>query len=572
MNNDMDWPASAGAVALHERRAGVAVGGGIVAALAIVLGIMFLINNWTRAAIDAESRLTHTRDAVAAMADISGNINDMDRMNARLLLTGSHRYLLARNADTDAVEASMPRLQSLLADDSSQSERMTDLQPLITDILSRLRAARITPSAARTIDTESLQDEISSRLAQMRTDEDLLLTQRYTDLEHTLGSQPSNFLGLLILASTTLCFFYSLVIVQIRHRGETRRMVQDARRRAEDFHGRDNTFADHARRDIRSALTAIIGFCDLPLESQTPTNERFDSIRNQSRQILDAIGGTPDAPQTVPIPLPDAPVPENTRGNASSAPVESSPPSLVPQPDSNHFTGRVLLAEDSPDLQKIIKFYLEGVGAEVTIVPDGKLACDHALVSWKQEKPFDLILMDIQMPNFDGRAATILLRDAGYTNPIIAITANATEEERSRCFAAGCNGFLSKPVEKDEFMQTMRRYLQPDFNPQTTVTPAGEPAPTSDAQFAALRESFEAEIPSRVADIKTAIETGNFAHVAYLTHQLKGTAGCFGLSAICDAAAGLQTAAENPDLRQNMEQCFQTLNRLSPQPAAAKAA
>ena len=348
-------------------------------------------------------------------------------------------------------------------------------------------------------------------------------------------------------------------------------MVQDARRRADAFHGRDDTFADRARCDIRSALTAIIGFCDLPLESQTPTNERFDSIRRQARQIVDAIGGTPNAPETAPIPLPDAPIPDAFNSNAPSAPVEAMPPSLVPQPESKHFTGRVLLAEDSPDLQKVIKFYLEGVGAEVTIVPDGKLACDHALVSWKQEKPFDLILMDIQMPNFDGRAATILLRDAGYTNPIVALTANATNDERSRCFAAGCNGFLSKPVDEEEFMQTMKRYLQPDFHPETT--PIGDqPVASTDAQFAALRESFEAEIPSRIADIKTAVVASNFAHVAYLTHQLKGTAGCFGLSAICDAAAGLQTAAENPDLRQNLEQCFQTLNRLSPQPAAAKAA
>ena len=177
MNNDMDWPASTGAVALHEGRAGLSIIGGSAAALAIVVGIMFLVYNWTRAAIDAETRLTHTRDAVAAMADVSGAINDMDRMNARLLLTGAHRYLGARNGDADAVEAALPRLYTLLADDSSQSERMTELEPLITDIISRLRAARITPSAVRTIDTESLQDEISSRLAQMRTEEEQLLAQ-----------------------------------------------------------------------------------------------------------------------------------------------------------------------------------------------------------------------------------------------------------------------------------------------------------------------------------------------------------------------------------------------------------
>ncbi len=569
MNADIDWPASAEHLALRERRTGLSVGGGIAAGLAIVIGIMFLVYSWTRATNDAETRLTQTRDAAASLDDVSSAINDLDRMNARYLLTRASRYLTARDADADAINDALPALRAHLADDPAQTESLTELQPLLTDFLSRLRAAGNTPSAARTYETASQADEISSRFAEMRLEEGRLLMQRYADLERSIDAQPSDFLGLLVLASATLCVFYTVAIVQLRRRGDAGKTVQNARRRADAQRSRDDAFADRTRSDIRSALTAIIGFCDLPMESETATNDRFGSIRRQAQQIVNAVDGVSNTPDTTPAAPPPTPITfgETTRSTSE----EASPPPSDLQPKAQHFAGRVLLAEDSPDLQKVIKFYVESVGAEVTIVSDGKLACDHALVAWKQEKPFDLILMDIQMPNFDGRAATILLRDAGYTNPIVALTANATEQERGRCFAAGCNGFLAKPVDQDEFRQTMKRYLRPNVAPHITTT-GEEPAPSADTQFAALRESFEAELPTRIADIKTAVESANFAHVAYLTHQLKGTAGCFGLSAVCDAAAGLETAAENPDLRQNIEPCFHTLSRLSPQPIAAQAA
>ena len=73
------------------------------------------------------------------------------------------------------------------------------------------------------------------------------------------------------------------------------------------------------------------------------------------------------------------------------------------------FSGRVLLAEDDLNIQRMIKYYLQSAGAEVTVVCDGQLACEQALLAWNEKKPFDLILMDVQMPKQDGCSATILL-------------------------------------------------------------------------------------------------------------------------------------------------------------------
>jgi len=86
------------------------------------------------------------------------------------------------------------------------------------------------------------------------------------------------------------------------------------------------------------------------------------------------------------------------------------------------------------------------------------------------------------MPNSDGRSATIFLRNAGYTNPIVALTANATDQERDRCFAAGCNGFLAKPLDQDEFLRTMRRYLR-FWPPPLRQFPRSRPAASVSHRF-----------------------------------------------------------------------------------------
>lgn len=122
----------------------------------------------------------------------------------------------------------------------------------------------------------------------------------------------------------------------------------------------------------------------------------------------------------------------------------------------------------------------------------------------------------------------------------------------------------------------MGRYLQtkvPSPSPAASAAPiAEEPNPSADTQFAALRESFETELPSRIVEIGSAIVAGDLPRVADLAHQLKGTSGCFGLSAVCDAAAALQSAADLSEPPERIEKCFQTLTEKTPHPTPAKAA
>jgi PAS domain S-box-containing protein len=123
-------------------------------------------------------------------------------------------------------------------------------------------------------------------------------------------------------------------------------------------------------------------------------------------------------------------------------------------------TGRVLLAEDVIANQKLIAFLLQKWGVQVQVVDNGALAVEAALGARDAGTPFDLILMDIQMPEMDGYAATAALRGSSYTGQIIALTAHASDGDRDRCLGAGFDGFAVKPIQKEQLYASCREHLE----------------------------------------------------------------------------------------------------------------
>ncbi|MEQ9460905.1 MAG: PAS domain S-box protein [Phycisphaeraceae bacterium] len=132
-------------------------------------------------------------------------------------------------------------------------------------------------------------------------------------------------------------------------------------------------------------------------------------------------------------------------------------------------TGRILLAEDGIDNQRLISFHLSKAGAEVVVVDNGRIALDAFQQAIDEQQPFDLIVSDMQMPEMDGYALARRIRETGSTIPIIALTAHAMAEDRQKCLEAGCDDYASKPIDRTALLTTCQYHLT---NPPTSQNAA----------------------------------------------------------------------------------------------------
>jgi len=155
----------------------------------------------------------------------------------------------------------------------------------------------------------------------------------------------------------------------------------------------------------------------------------------------------------------------------NDSPVKSSSASPAPRLEAPTLPAslscRILLAEDGPDNQRLISFMLRRAGADVTVAENGLVAVRCVQAAEEDHRPYDVILMDMQMPVLDGYDATKKLRSAGYGGPIVAITAHAMTKDRDKCLAVGCDDYLTKPIKRDNLLAMVARHVtdQPNRTP-----------------------------------------------------------------------------------------------------------
>jgi PAS domain S-box-containing protein len=177
---------------------------------------------------------------------------------------------------------------------------------------------------------------------------------------------------------------------------------------------------------------------------------------------------------------------------AEPAPAVTAPAVATPKPETAKL--RVLLAEDQPVNQKLMRAVMEQLGHDLTIANNGVEA-----VKAMRTAPFDIILMDIQMPELDGILTTKVIRSSDEpwaTIPIVAVTAHAMESHKQTYLAAGMDGFVSKPFRMDKLVGEMARVMRaaphmPANDIADTTTTDKTDAPASDAKEAALADILD---------------------------------------------------------------------------------
>ena len=182
------------------------------------------------------------------------------------------------------------------------------------------------------------------------------------------------------------------------------------------------------------------------------------------RRLAERMHGSAELVRTEPgkgscfrLTLPLEPLPEAVMSDRLDA-VNTEPKRNAPG-EVSILTGRILLAEDGIDNQRLIAFHLRKAGATVDVADNGRIALDMLTRARERGEAYDLLLTDMQMPEMDGYTLASQLREQGESIPIIALTAHAMPEDEQRCLEAGCDDYASKPIDRVALLRNCATWL-----------------------------------------------------------------------------------------------------------------
>ena len=214
---------------------------------------------------------------------------------------------------------------------------------------------------------------------------------------------------------------------------------------------------------------------------------------------------------------------------------------------------RILVVEDGSSNRKLLNLLLTKAGAEVVTAENGKVGLEKAV-----SQPFDLILMDMQMPVMDGYVATPRIRQAGVETPIIALTAHAMKGDRRKCLDVGCDAYVSKPINSRSLLETIFSVLHvprderierpeaPD-EPRMHESRIYSELPTLDPEFREIVEEFIAKLRDKLPPMRRLLEGRDGDALSKEAHWLQGSGGTAGFPVFTAPATRLCDAVRRGD-------------------------
>jgi CheY-like chemotaxis protein/HPt (histidine-containing phosphotransfer) domain-containing protein len=245
---------------------------------------------------------------------------------------------------------------------------------------------------------------------------------------------------------------------------------------------------------------------------------------------------------------------------------------------------RVLVVEDGVETRELIRLLLGQAGVDMFEAENGLEGLQKAAA-----EPYDVILMDVNMPVMDGFTAAGKMRQNGVKSPIIAMTANAMKGDEKDCLAAGYSGYLPKPIDIDQFMQLMADLVGGDQVQETDDTSTGPPAmpetasaekkkapqtplvsslPADNPEFQKIIIRFASQLRDKLKSAAQTRERGDLPELAAFAHWLKGAGGTVGFDDFTEPARQLEQLANEGGDPSEMTAAWKTIRQLAVRLAA----
>lgn len=330
-----------------------------------------------------------------------------------------------------------------------------------------------------------------------------------------------------------------------------------ARERAEYASYRKGQLLASLSHQIRTPMNSIVGFAEL-LDQENLSDEQAEFTKMISSSVGNLLEVVNEIVELASEHLEDIPnvgnekdsanPPEDSDRNKNEEDAVGSADDDSSEEDKSEDSYRVLIVDDVPENRMLIEVLLKKQKYVTTSCNNGKMA-----VKLAAKEQFDLILMDIQMPEMNGMEATKIIRSEGMNSstPVIAMTASVDTEDEMLCIAAGCDDYVRKPINKESLLRKIWRFSEQKKQIAAALE-GGDIVSflSGNPDYHKAIETFVDNLPERIREMQKALDEENLQDLNFKAHTLKGLGGFAGFPIYSEMAKSIEQALKDSQIDQ----------------------